>query len=281
MHLTQYIKGHLALARVSNSPTVLTNVLAGAALAGAVWHAHLAVVMVAMALFYTAGMYLNDVFDVAVDRAERPERPLPAGVVTLRCALLVAILLLLAGLALLASVSPAVLGGGLVLAGVITVYNAWHKNNPVAPAIMAGARGLVYVIAYLAVQPAISPTLAWAIAMVLFYVMGLTSIAASETRQSFTGRWPVLCLFAPIVYFAWVLPLGWRWGLVVLFALWVAWSIRLVYRGSIPAGITQLIAGIALVDALILAAAREPVGCAVALVAFALTLLLQRFVKGT
>lgn len=281
MHFTQYIKGHLALARVSNSPTVLTNVLAGAALAGTLWHAHLAVVAVAMVLFYTAGMYLNDVFDVAVDRAQRPERPLPAGAVTLRCALLVAILLLLAGLALLASVSLAVLSGGLVLASVITVYDAWHKSNPVAPVLMASTRGLVYVIAYLAVQPAVSLTLAWAVIIVFCYVMGLTSIAASETRQSFTGRWPVLCLFAPIVYFAWTLPLGWQWGLVALFALWVTWSIRLVYQGSIPTGITQLIAGIALVDALILAAAGEAVGCAVALVAFALTLLLQRFVKGT
>lgn len=281
MYFTQYIKGHLALARVSNSPTVLSNVLAGTAITGALWHAHLTVIVIAMVLFYTAGMYLNDVFDVAFDRAQRPERPLPAGVVTPHCALLVAILLLLAGLALLASVSPAVLNGGLVLASVIVVYDAWHKNNPVAPALMASTRGLVYVIAYLAVQPAISPTLAWTVSMVLCYVMGLTSVATSETRHSFTGRWPVLCLFAPIVYFAWVLPLGWRWGLVVLFALWVAWSIRLVYRGSIPAGITQLIAGIALVDALILAVAGEPFGCAVALVAFALTLLLQRFVKGT
>ena len=28
---------------------------------------------------YSAGMVLNDVFDVEVDRVERPERPLPSG----------------------------------------------------------------------------------------------------------------------------------------------------------------------------------------------------------
>ena len=31
------------------------------------------------ALMYMAGMVLNDVFDVEVDRVERPERPLPSG----------------------------------------------------------------------------------------------------------------------------------------------------------------------------------------------------------
>ena len=31
--------------------------------------------------FYAAGMVLNDVFDVALDRRERPERPLPSGTI--------------------------------------------------------------------------------------------------------------------------------------------------------------------------------------------------------
>jgi 4-hydroxybenzoate polyprenyltransferase len=31
--------------------------------------------------FYAAGMVLNDVYDVAIDRAERPERPLPSGAI--------------------------------------------------------------------------------------------------------------------------------------------------------------------------------------------------------
>ena len=35
-----------------------------------------------MALFYTAGMILNDVLDDDVDRRERPERPLPSGAVS-------------------------------------------------------------------------------------------------------------------------------------------------------------------------------------------------------
>ena len=74
--------GHLSLARVSNSPTVVTNVLAGAALAGG-QGAPAALLALAMVLFYTAGMYLNDLCDLARDRRERPERPLPSGLIPL------------------------------------------------------------------------------------------------------------------------------------------------------------------------------------------------------
>src|SRR5262249_23144504 len=70
----------LKLGRVSNLPTVWTNVLAGAVLSGADWHGtKLGVMLVAMSLFYVGGMYLNDYFDRAIDKRERPERPIPSG----------------------------------------------------------------------------------------------------------------------------------------------------------------------------------------------------------
>src|SRR5947199_337043 len=54
----------LRLGRVSNLPTVWTNVLAGAVLAGGDWRSwRLGFVLLAMSLFYVGGMYLNDYFD--------------------------------------------------------------------------------------------------------------------------------------------------------------------------------------------------------------------------
>ncbi|MCO6457924.1 MAG: UbiA family prenyltransferase, partial [Pirellulaceae bacterium] len=38
-----------------------------------------ACLVAASCLLYLAGMVLNDVFDIEVDRRERPERPLPSG----------------------------------------------------------------------------------------------------------------------------------------------------------------------------------------------------------
>ena len=70
----------LRLGRVSNLPTVWTNVLAATVLAGGAWqNARTALVLVAMSLFYVGGMYLNDYFDRAIDARERPDRPIPGG----------------------------------------------------------------------------------------------------------------------------------------------------------------------------------------------------------
>ena len=54
----------LKIGRVSNLPTVWTNVVAGAFLAGvATDTVTLLWLMLAVTLFYTGGMYLNDAFD--------------------------------------------------------------------------------------------------------------------------------------------------------------------------------------------------------------------------
>ena len=65
----------LRLGRVSNLPTVWTNVLAATVLAGGAWqNARTALVLVAMSLFYVGGMYLNDYFDRAIDARGRYRR---------------------------------------------------------------------------------------------------------------------------------------------------------------------------------------------------------------
>ncbi len=66
------------LGGVSNLPTVMSNVLCGAALSGraaAPWL--IAAWTLAMALFYVGGMYLNDAFDRAWAAQHRHERTIP------------------------------------------------------------------------------------------------------------------------------------------------------------------------------------------------------------
>ncbi|HVR20889.1 MAG TPA: UbiA family prenyltransferase, partial [Polyangiaceae bacterium] len=70
----------LDLARISNLPTVWSNVLAGAVLGTTEVRASSVVVVgVAASLLYSGGMFLNDAFDAGVDARERPERPIPSG----------------------------------------------------------------------------------------------------------------------------------------------------------------------------------------------------------
>ena len=63
----------LRLGRVSNLPTVTSNVLAAIALAGGTPSGlRIAVACVAMSMMYVAGMFLNDAFDREIDASERP-----------------------------------------------------------------------------------------------------------------------------------------------------------------------------------------------------------------
>ncbi len=280
--------GYLALARISNSPTVVSNTLAGAALAGALWpDGKTGLIAIAMVLFYTAGMYLNDLMDYAVDCRERPERPLPAGIVSRSAAFAVALALFGCGSLLLWSVGPHPFLSGLVLIALIICYDRWHKSNPLSPLLMALCRLMVYITAFLAFSVQSFSTLLIPGSLLVLYVIGLTYIAKTENKPSITSVSIVATLFLPTVYFTarqlqqvqWVtLPL------ILFFTIWVAYSVSFAFRSpkrQVGRTVGQLIAGISLLDALVLAASGSRLGTLLALLSFALTLYLQRYVRGT
>src|SRR3954451_19544484 len=137
----------LRLGRVSNLPTVWTNVLAGIALAGGdPTLGRAAPLALAVSLFYVAGMFLNDAFDVRWDKVHRPERPIPAGEVDVITVFTAGFGLMAAGLLLLAFCPGSTVSAGFALCVCIVIYDATHKANPLAPVVMGLCRVLVYVI---------------------------------------------------------------------------------------------------------------------------------------
>lgn len=276
------LRGHLSLARVSNSPTVVTNVLAGAALAGG-GGAGLLPLAAALVLFYTGGMYLNDLLDLGIDRRERPGRPLPSGLIPVREAWAVTAALFGAGLLLLIPAGSAALFSGLLLVGLIVLYDAWHKTNPLSPVVMAATRAMVYVTAGLAFLPALSPPLlVWA-GLLAAYVAGLTYVAKTENRRGTARFWPVALVAAPAGY---GLLGGFgpgAAGLALLLAAWVAHSLTFVYgtKRDIGGAVGRLIAGVCLLDALVLGVAGAWAWLPLALGAFLLTRWWQRHIQGT
>jgi UbiA prenyltransferase family len=273
----------LGLARISNTPTVVSNTVAGAVLASvAAGAGTVAVVALAMALFYTAGMILNDVLDLGVDRRERPERPLPSGAVALRSAVVAVVALFVAGAALLlaAGVEPFLAGLGLI--ALIVLYDAWHKGNALSPVLMGGCRALVYVIAALAVVGSVAWEVWGAAGLLLIYVVGLTAVAKAEA----TGRspaWPAVAVLAPIPYFIAVSPTLATVLLAVAFGAWTLWTLqRMRADHRIGPAVGRLIAGVALFDAV---AAGSAGGSAAAVLvcvaAFAATIALQTKIAGT
>ena len=65
------LRAYLLLARISNLPTIWTNVLAAYVVAGASRES-LPIASIAVSLFYTAGMFLNDAFDAPFDARRAP-----------------------------------------------------------------------------------------------------------------------------------------------------------------------------------------------------------------
>jgi 4-hydroxybenzoate polyprenyltransferase len=187
-------RAYLLLSRVSNLPTVWTNVLAGTLVASVTpdWRATV-MTAAAMSLFYTGGMFLNDAFDEAVDRVERPERPLPAGDVGRVEVFGLGAALLAAGLALL-PFDRTVWLWGFALAAAILLYDLRHKGVRYAPLVMGLCRGLVYCVAAAAASRVTLAVLGSA-AVMMSYVSGLTIVAKLAGPRA---RWLVPLLIAAI-----------------------------------------------------------------------------------
>jgi UbiA prenyltransferase family len=275
----------LRLGRVSNLPTVWTNVVAGMVLAGGnPFSAELALVLAAMSAMYVGGMYLNDAFDREFDARERPERPIPAGQVEASTVFSAGFGLLAVGVLFLALAGAAAAVAGLALAAVIVYYDINHKNNPLSPLLMGICRTLVYVGAGLAVTVSLSPALPCAAVVVVCYLIGLTYIAKQETLSRAENLWPLLFLAVPFLYSLVALePNPLSVLLFVAFLGWVAFALSFLFRteGSVPRAVVSLIAGIALLDAIFIASEGYAPAALAAVGGFALTLLFQRFVPGT
>ncbi len=284
----------LVLGRVSNLPTVWTNLLAGAVLgvAFAVEPARfvapniptMLLLIVAVSLHYTGGMFLNDAFDAQIDAAQRANRPIPTGQISRGTVFLLGGGQLLAGVLVLFAVSAVAGWLGVALAGAILLYDWLHKRTELAPVIMGACRFLVYLIAAGAVaRPTLAPVLLAALGL-WAYTAGLTYAAKQEALNQMGSLWPLALLAAPVVI---AVPLsgGKIVPLVILaaFAVWAALAVRRFLRrapGDVPKGVVNLIAGMALYDAALVGIFSLELA-ALALAGFLLTLAFQRVIPGT
>lgn len=276
----------LRLGRVSNLPTVWSNVLVGAALSGHVAAGGpLALLLLSLSLIYVAGMYLNDVCDRHIDARERPERPIPAGLASARRVLLAGSAQLAVGVALLAALGLSALLAGLCLAATVVLYDLWHKGNPLSPLLMGLCRMQVYLISGLALGAgALSGPLLLAALALLAYLIALTYVAKQEGRAGLGRVAPLLGLAAPPLYLLSQPFQPWALPFLLLSLGWSAHCLRLARPGpgrDMPRAVGSLIAGIALADALFIAAAGLPQWAALAVLAAWLTRSWQRRVPGT
>lgn len=184
----------LRLVRIPNLATAAADPLAGylivAGLRDLAWPPPACgLAVAAVVALYAAGMVLNDVCDVEIDRRERPERPLPSGAIDIRAAAVAAGGLLATGLILAAgasyqAASPWPAATAVILGGCVWLYDRHAKGTPTGPVVMGICRSLAWLVGMTAAGGP-HKIHEWLIpAGMGLYVAGITLYARDEAAAS-------------------------------------------------------------------------------------------------
>ena len=267
------LRAWLVLTRGSNLPTVWSNLIAGWLLGYAftdripfilVFFGSLFGLLLGVSLIYVGGMILNDAFDARWDTERRSTRPIPAGVVSVRSALVVGFLCLALGawFTIVSSLTDHRLITSLLVAllvGGVLVYDRWHKGVAWAPAVMGLCRALLPIIGFFAVGGLIDgphfrgwPVVALLAHPVVLWLLtfSITLVARHEAGPGAPPKWaewllylvPVPLLIAPNLPHVTDGQYGWPKVAVfgcLLFWLWIWRSNR---RHPLPEGVGRRVA---------------------------------------
>lgn len=178
--------------RPANIVTAIADILAGIAISGyfsqgTAEAAPIILLIAATVGLYGGGVVFNDVFDAKLDSIERPERPIPSGLVSLAGAAMFASLLLVAGILAASLVHTSWLfsiSGLLAVATAVcaVVYDKWGKHNAtVGPVNMGLCRGLNLLLGVSIIPAAVAQY--WYIGFVpVVYIAAITMISRGEVH---------------------------------------------------------------------------------------------------
>src|SRR5690606_2335518 len=247
------------------------------------------VMVLAVVMLYAGGMALNDFFDRAIDANERPNRPIPSGRIPPRNAAVLGFGLLAGGTGFCAAFGLMPFIFGLTLATTIVLYNLLHAAWAGSVVLMGLCRALVYITCTSAVPwPPVWPIVGPLGGVLLIYLIALSVVARVEAkanvgqRRSMAWLMPLIAI-SPLVV---VLPDAWSFWPVAVGALLLTWLVASMrHIRAAPLRISQAvmawIAGIALMDAFILALLGEQGLVIVAVGAFFLTIAGHRTIAGS
>lgn len=238
--------GFLRLARPANIVTAFADILAGVAIAlytvqqtGTVaipawqqWAIPVLLLLVATKGLYGGGVVMNDVFDAELDAVERPERPIPSGLVPKGQASAWGLGLLLLG----------VLAAGFVhwpqffslsfwialaIAGAALLYDGWGKHQHIfGPINMGICRGLNLLLGMSLVPEAVDRYGYLALVPIVF-IAAITMISRGEVHG---GKKPTLNVAA----FLYLLVIGSIVAVAAVNGTWLsALAFLLLFAGMV------------------------------------------------
>lgn len=179
------IIGYFRLMRLANIVTAVADILAGIAISGFFLNhpadfSSLVWLVLSTIGLYGGGVVMNDVFDADLDKVERPERPIPSGLISKTEAGIWGMLLLTGGvvLAFLASSFSGFLA--LTIAMAALLYNRWSKHQTFwGPFNMGVCRGLNLLLGLSIIPAQVSEY--WFLAIVpVIYIAAITMISRGE-----------------------------------------------------------------------------------------------------
>ncbi|MCC6906754.1 MAG: UbiA family prenyltransferase [Phycisphaerales bacterium] len=287
------IRAWLELMRLSNAPTIVSNVLVGWAIGLAAggdgaWSGA-ALTALAMLLLYIGGMAFNDVMDVEIDRRQRPSRPIPSGRVTRSAAAMFVMACFLAALGILATQDLMALAWGFVLMIAIVLYDIIHARTVVSVALMGLCRGLVYVTAAIAAgwSPQWSEPLLLPVAL-MTYVLSFSLVARSEAGSDRVKFESIIVLLpmCSVVFGEFVSSSAPAWLTILGRAAFLIWTLGVAMyvqqpQRNVGRAVAGWIAGIALLDLYHLTRLDQPEAALAAGACFLLTLIGQKWIAGT
>ena len=200
--------GFLRLMRPANIVTAVSDILAGVAIAcfvvGINW-TELFFLPVFLLVLSTVGLYgggvvFNDVFDADLDRIERPERPIPSGLISKEVAAVFAVILLILAVVAAAFVHDELFSSSFFIAVAIAIaaviYDKWGKHHAfLGPVNMGLCRGLNLLLGMSIFPEALSAY--WMVSIVpIIYIAAITMISRGEVHG---GK--KITLFAAIIFY--------------------------------------------------------------------------------
>ncbi len=217
--------------------TSVADVLAGIAISGYLlqWALNsfyiLPIILLSLstACLYAGGVVFNDVFDADLDRSERPERPIPSGLIKEQNATLLGGMLIALGIFFAVIVNNTSAGLSLAITAAALVYDKWGKHQfYLGPVNMGLCRGLNLLLG-MSIIPA-SLANFWFIALIpIVYIASITMISRGEVHGSNRNPLYLAALLYAVVIVA-ILFFAFKKGMLIIAAAFLLFLCWMIYK---------------------------------------------------
>ena len=227
------INPYVILIRPANIVTAISDILAGSAIAGYFVELYtpsiskLILLLLSTSCLYAGGIVFNDIFDINIDRSERPERPLPNGQISLKNAQIFGITLFILGIlfSLLVQFESGIIA--FLTSLMALIYDRYTKDYLVVGSLNMGlCRGLNLMLGMSILPRIVYSNLIWICIIPIIFIAAITLISKGEVL----GNNKSAILIALILD---IMVIGFLLGIVILgwLDIWMAGPFILFWIG--------------------------------------------------